>query len=431
MHIRQIVLVVLCCLINMADGYDVASLGLAAPVLTKDWGVSPQRLGIAFSATSMGLMLGAMFVAPLADRLGRRAVMLAALVDITIVHWASAVSSSIWVIAILRFCMGLGLGTLLVNLNVMVAEFANDRWRNLLLAILHTGFSLGTAASGAVAVFLLEPFGWRSLFIAGGIMNLAVLMIAIICLLESPEYLTTRQPRDALARVNRLLGLLKHAPLQALPPMQNEGRPKISVAALLAPQMRQATVLLWIASFTFAIVGYFLLNWKPQILVNSGMTPTQASYVGIVNGAFGVLGHLSIAFLSKRIEETRLTAIYFAMIVVTLVIFGTVPASPVLLLATAGVLNLFTVGTYTGLFLVAIKFYSTEMRNGGVGFMVGWSRAGAIVGPMLGGLLIGAQFSREMTFAVFAVIAVIPVVAMFQAARQRAAQSVAKREVSA
>jgi AAHS family 4-hydroxybenzoate transporter-like MFS transporter len=164
------------------------------------------------------------------------------------------------------------------------------------------------------------------------------------------------------------------------------------------------------------------MSWKPQILVNSGMTPTQASYVGIVNGAFGVLGHLSIAFLSKRIEETRLTGIYFAMIVITLVIFGTIPAEPVLLLATAGVLNMFTVGAYTGLFFVAIKFYSTEMRNGGVGFMVGWSRAGAIVGPMLGGLLIGAQLTRETTFALFAVIALIPVVAAFLAARQRVAQ---------
>jgi hypothetical protein len=104
-------------------------------------------------------------------------------------------------------------------------------------------------------------------------------------------------------------------------------------------------------------------------------------------------------------------------------LFGTIPASPVLLLGTAGVLNLFTVGAYTGLFLVAIKFYSSETRNAGVGFMVGWGRVGAIIGPMLGGLLIGAKLDRVTTFAIFAILAVVPVVAMFLAARARSARS--------
>jgi predicted MFS family arabinose efflux permease len=134
--------------------------------------------------------------------------------------------------------------------------------------------------------------------------------------------------------------------------------------------------------------------------------------------------------LSRWIEETKLTAIYFAALVVTLVVFGTVPASPVLLLGTSGVLTLFTVGAYTGLFLVAVKFYSTEMRNSGVGFVVGWSRLGAIIGPMLGGLLIGVGFDRVMTFAVFASIAVIPVMTMFLAAGAHLTQSPAAEPVT-
>lgn len=417
MHVRAVILVVLCCLINTADGFDVLSLALAAPQLAKEWGVTPQRLGIAFSATSIGLVIGAMFVAPIADRLGRRIVVLAALVDITIVHWLSSVAGSIWEITLLRFAMGLGLGTLVVSLNVLVAEFSNDRWRNVLLAILHVGFSMGSAAGGAIAAWVLEPYGWRYIFVAGGIMNIAIFLIAIVFLLESPEHLTSRQPPNALARVNGILAKLRLAPLTALPPMQTASRPKVSVAALLTPDLRQASILLWATSFTFAVIGYFLMNWKPQILVNAGMTPTQASYVGIVNGAFGALGHLSIALLAKRIEETKLTGIYLAMMVVMLLIFGTVPASAAFLLGASGILNLFTVGAYTGLFLVALKFYSTDMRNAGVGFMVGWQRAGAVIGPMLGGILIGAKLDRVAMFAVFACIAVVPVLAMFLAAR--------------
>jgi MFS family permease len=416
MHIRQVILVVLCCLINLSDGYDVLSLALAAPQITKEWGVAPQMLGVAFSATSIGLVIGAFVVAPVADRVGRRTVVLAALLIITAAHWCLAASSSIWMVAALRFCKGIGLGTLVVSLNVLVAEFSNDRWRNLLLGILHTGFSLGMAVGGATAAWVLEPFGWRYIFVGGGLLNGAVLLFAIVFLLESPEYLTTRQPRNALARVNAVLAALKRPPLDSLPQIQAGRRSKISVAALLAPDIRRTTILIWVASLTYAIVGYFLMNWKPQILVKAGLSPTQASYVGIVNGAFGTLGHLTIGLLTKWVEETRLTAIYFAMIVVVLVVFGTIPPNPVLLLGTSGLLTLFTVGAYTGLFLVAIKFYSAEMRNTGVGFVVGWGRVGAIIGPMLGGLLIGASLDRVMTFAVFASIAVIPVMSMFLAA---------------
>jgi MFS transporter, AAHS family, vanillate permease len=417
MHVRQVILVILCCLINTADGYDVLSLALAAPTLAKEWGITPQYLGIAFSATSVGLVFGAMLVAPLADRVGRRTVVLAALVDITIVHFLSSAAHSIWMMTALRLAMGLGLGTLVVSLNVLVAEFSNDRWRNVLLAILHAGFSLGSTAGGFVAAWVLEPYGWRYIFIVGGFMNVAILLIAIIYLLESPEHLSSSQPRNALGKINSILARLKKPALEALPAKATADKPKVSVAALLAPEHRQATVLLWISSLTFSIVGYFLMNWKPQILVNAGMTPTQASYVGVINGVFGILGHLSIALLSKKIEETWICFVYFAMMVVMLVVFGTIPANPVILLGTSGVLNLFTVGAYTGLFLVAIKLYSTEMRNSGVGFMVGWQRAGAIIGPMLGGLLIGAKLDRNSMFAIFAVIAVLPVVSMFMAAR--------------
>lgn len=418
MHIRQFLLVALCCLLNMAEGYDVLSLALAAPQLTREWAVSPEMLGITFSAASVGLALGAVLVAPLADRVGRRSTVLAALIIITLAHWCLAVSRSMWEIAALRVAMGAGFGTLIVSLNVLVAEFSNDRWRNLLLSILHAGLSLGAVVSGATAALLLEPFGWRYIFVAGGALHLAVLLIACAFLPESPEYLISRQPRNALARVNAILKYLRHPPLESLPPMRK--RVKIGVAALLSPEVRHVTVLIGIASFAYAVVSYFLVNWKPQVLVSAGLTPTQASYLGIVTGVFGMLGHLSIGLLSRWIEEARLTGICFALLALMLAVFGSIPSSPWLLLGTSGVITLCTVGAYTGLFLVAIKLYSTEMRNAGVGFMVGLGRAGAIVGPMLGGLLIGADLGRMMTFAVFAGIAVLPVTAIFLVARRRA-----------
>jgi len=423
MHVRQFLLVALCCLINTTDGYDMLSLALAAPQLRKEWGIAPQLLGIALSATSVGIVLGSFLVARLSDRFGRRPVMLAALFIVTVVHGCSAMATSIWQIGVLRLGLGVALGTLVVSLNVLVAEFSNDRWRNVLLAFGHAGFSLGMAVSGAIAAWVLEPYGWRYIFVGGAALNLALLLLATIFLLESPEYLTLRQPRNALARINVILTLLRHSTLESLPPLPGGKPPKTRAAALLTPQLRQASILIWIASLTFAVVGYFLMSWNPQILVTAGMTPTQASYVVIINAAFGTLGHLSLAYLSKWIEETRLTAIYFALMAVMLVAFGTVPASLPVLLGASGILTLFTVGSYTGLFLVAVKFYSTETRNVAVGFVVGWQRVGSIIGPVLGGLLIGANLDRLMTLAVFAAIAVVPVMSMSWAARARSGAS--------
>ena len=419
MHVRQFLLVVLCCLINTTDGYDMLSLALAAPQLRKEWGVAPQLLGVALSATSVGIVLGSFLVARISDRFGRRPVMLAALFVVTVAHGCSAVATSIWQIGVLRLGLGIALGTLVVSLNVLVAEFSNDRWRNVLLALGHAGFSLGMAVSGAIAAWVLEPYGWRFIFVGGAALNLVLLLLAAVFLLESPEYLTVRQPRNALARINGILTLLRQPPLASLPPLPGGIPPQTRATALLAPPLRQVSILIWVAALTFAVVGYFLMSWNPQILVNAGMTPTQASYVVIINAAFGTLGHLSMAYLSRWIEETRLTALYFALMAAMLVAFGTVPASLPVLLGASGILTLFTVGAYTGLFLVAVKFYSSETRNVGLGFVVGWQRVGSIVGPMLGGLLIGASLDRLMTLVVFAAIAVIPVMSMSWAARAR------------
>lgn len=426
----QWVVVALCCLINMSEGYDVLSLGLAAPQLTTEWSVSPQILGLTFSATSVGLALGAFFVAPVADKVGRRAVILAAVAIITVVHWTSAVAGNIWMILVLRFIMGLGLGTLVVSLNVMVSEFANERWRSLMIALLHTGFSVGMAISGLVAANVLESLGWRYIFVAGGVLNIAVLVLGYFFLLESPEYLTSQQPRNALARVNSVLKKLNHKQLEALPPKRIKTKGQPGFALLLQKDMRTQTILIWVASFAYAIVGYFLMNWKPQVLVNAGLTPVMASYVGVLNGVFGTVGHISIAIFTKWFDEVKLTAVYFAMLTVTLIFFGMAPAEPLLLLTTAGIMTMFTVGAYTGVFLVAIKVYTVDMRNTGVGYIVGWGRLGSILGPMLGGLLVGAGLERMSVFAVFAGISVIPALAMLFAGGGRLAGGEAEKSTA-
>lgn len=430
MRLRQYVMVALCCLINVIDGYDVVSLSYAAPVLLKEWGTAPAMLGTVFSAAAVGLAMGAFLLAPLSDRFGRRPMMLGALVAITISHAFSAVSHSIYELMALRFVMGLGLGLLVVSLNVMVSEYANDKHRSMLLSVLHSGFTVGMMLGGLLAALVLEPYGWRAIFVAGTLINILLLALLFLFMWESPAFLVLRQPASALRRINAILTRLGHPAVDRLPDKPATVRRGANVAAMLARGQRQMNLLFWTASLTYAVIGYFLLNWKPKVLVDAGLTPTEASWVGASVGVMGVLGHLAMGWLARGTDPRRLTAIFFAALGVSLVLFGNVQ-SAVPLIVMVGLLQFFTVGAYTGLFLTAVALYPPERRNLGIGFMVGFGRLGAIIGPFLGGVLLGADMGRSATFAVFAVISAIPVIAMFWLSRSVAHKPIAPAPAAA
>lgn len=412
MRTRQYVIIALCCLINITEGYDMMSAAYTAPLFTAEWGAPRTALGILFSMGSLGLAFGAFAAAPIAERVGRRGVTFAALAGITLSHALSAMANSMEMLTILKFVMGVGLGMLVVSLNVLVSEFANDDRRNLMLSLLHTGFSIGMTISGAVTGLLLEPFGWRSVFVVGAGINIVLLAVLALFMWESPAYLLSARPRNALPRLNKILTGLGQPALSELPPPPRAARKENRAMALLSSDVRRLSLLMWTASFVYAVVGYFLLNWKPTVLVDAGLTPTQASFAGVAQGICGSVGHIVVGMLAKRVGEGRLTAIFFLVMGCVLVLFGNVHAGAPVMIALACTLTFFTVGSYTGVFLTTIAQYPLHLRSFGVGFVVGVGRAGAVVGPFIGGLLLGADIGRGATFVFFAALSVIPAMAL-------------------
>lgn len=420
MRTRQYVIIALCCLINITEGYDMMSAAYTAPLFSAEWGVPRTALGILFSMGSLGLASGAFAAAPIAERMGRRGVTFVALAGITVSHVFSAFANSMEMLTVLKFLMGVGLGMLVVSLNVLVSEYANDDRRNLMLSILHTGFSIGMTLSGAIAGFLLEPYGWRSVFVVGAGINVTLLALLAVFMWESPTYLVTAQPRNALPRLNKILTGLGHPPLDTLPPRPERQVKQNKAAALLSADVRRLSIIMWVASFVYAVVGYFLLNWKPTVLVEAGLTPTQASYAGVLQGIAGSCGHLVFGLFARRIGEERMTAAFFLIMGVVLVVFGAGHASPVVMIALACTLTFFTVGSYTGVFLTTIAYYPPHLRSFGVGFVVGFGRAGAVLGPLIGGMLLDADIGRAMAFVFFASMCIVPAIAMFMLGRKAA-----------
>lgn len=415
----QIALVALCCFCNLADGFDVTSLALVAPVLSKDWGVDPAVLGAIFTAASVGLALGAFAIAPLADRFGRRPVMLAAIGSLAVTLSLTGAATSITQLLVLRFATGLALGTLVVCLNTTVAEFATPKARNVSMALLHIGFSLGTATAGAVAAAVLGGMGWRAVFYAAASLNALTFVAALFMLGESPQFLAKRRRPGDLEAYNRLQRLTGLPEVSALPGASGAAgeRPRFALRDLLEPAMRTETLLVWVTAFTYAIVGYFLMSWKPTILANAGLTPSLAAASVTIGSAFSAAGHLIMGVLARRFGEGRLTAVFFLLAAVSLFAFGTVPADAFTLILVAGITNFFVVGAYTGLFLIAVEMYPPERQNTGLGFIVGFVRVGAAVGPILGGFLLSAGLGRMDTYFVFTAIAAVPAITMYLAAR--------------
>lgn len=412
MRTMQFVIVAVCCLTNIADGVDIASLAFAAPVLIKDWGLRPAVLATLFGATAVGLAIGAFFVAQLADRFGRRAVMLVATGTIAVALMLTALTTTVPQLAMLRFITGICLGTLAVCLNVVVSEFSNSRWRNISVAILHSGFSVGTMVGGTLAALVLMPFGWQAMFVSAGVLNAVTFGLILFLVPETPAYLVQRGGVKALGRINHVLARIGQPPVDELPAVMT-ARGKAKLAALLAGARRNSTLLLWLSQFAFAVISYLLLNWKPTVLVEAGLTPSQAGWAGLAGGSAGIIGHISAGYLSRDGREARATMIFFVLLCIALLWFGLQPPSVGGLIIVSAFTSFCNVGAFTGLLLIGLNYYPAAVRTASVGMLVGIARLGAITGPLFGGLLLELGLPRSSMFAVLAIVGLVPLVAMY------------------
>lgn len=415
MSLAQFFVIALCVLTYAADGIDVATITYAAPALMREWGVSPQAFGLVYSVTPIGIMLSSFFIAPLGDRYGRRTVTVAAIGAMTIVLFLMAFASSIIEIAALRFAVGLCIGALVVSLNVMVSEYANEPRRNLLIGILHTGYSIGGMICAGLAAFLIEPFGWRSLFLAAAAINLFVFLLDLFLLIESPAYLVTRRPKYALERLNTIFARIGKPTFDELPPAPAEAKKASGYATLFTSDFRTLTVLLCVMGFAFTVVGSFLASWRPQILSDAGLSFFWNGMAGVASSAAGILAHIITGALAKRGGEARLAATLLVCMAISMVLFGLAPQQEALLIVVASMTTFFTVGSYTSLILVALSYYNAENRNAGLGLMIGSERLAGILGPTLGGFVIGAGLDRLSTLGVFAATLSIPIAAVLLA----------------
>lgn len=398
----RIRVVALCFLLNMLDGADLLIMSFIAPKMAADWAISPESLGVIFSASLAGMAIGCLFVAPLADRFGRRPMIMIALVIVGAAMLVSGQVTTVTQLMVARLFVGIGVGTIGVSMTALASEFAPAKHSNFAAGFVQAGWPLGSVITAFVAAAVLDTAGWQIMLTAIGLLSFALLIIAAFALPESLAFLEKRQPKGALDRANGLRAKMDLPELAALPAIDATAK-KASVAALFADGRRNQSLILWTAVTFGYFVLYFAISWIPKLSAQAGLPVRDAIFAGATYNFGAFVGTTLIGVLAVRYRLNRVAALFMTLGAGAMIVFGSVALPVLATLAVAMLIGIFLGGGFNGFWGLAASLYPAEMRGTGIGWALGVGRIGAVLGPIVGGFLVGAGFSNAAIFFVFAI----------------------------
>lgn len=402
----QVVAVGLCFLLNMLDGADLLVMSFVAPVLSHEWAIAPANLGVIFSASLAGMAGGCLLIAPLADRFGRRPLIIGALAVVAVAMVLSSRVHSVEAMVLVRFVVGLGVGTIGVTMTAMASEFAPSRYQDFAVGFVQAGWPFGSIITAFLTVTLLPEYGWRTVLLAIGILSLGLLLVALVLMPESINFLLRSQPANALERANKLGARLGRKHIVALP-TKPEAATRIGLLHLFDDGRLRSGLILWAAVALGYFVLYFAINWIPELTTRAGLLVDQAIYAGATYNLGAFLGTSVMGWLAVRFALPRVIALFFFGSAAAMLVFGNVPMPLALTLFSALVVGVTVQGGFNGFWALSARFYPTDIRSTGIGWSMGVGRIGAVLGPLFGGYLVEADLRVGTIFAIYAVPAVI------------------------
>lgn len=404
-----------CALLLIFDGYDLFIYGVVLPVLMKEWGLTPLQAGALGSYALFGMMAGALFFGPLADKVGRKkgiAICFVLFSGFTVVNGFATGPTQF---GICRFMAGLGIGGLMPNVVALMNEYAPKKLRSTLVAVMFSGYSLGGMLSAGVGIYMLPRFGWEAMFFAA-LLPLLMLPLILWQLPESVGFLLRQgrieQARAILRRVSPETTLEAAAELH-LGESKPQGAP---VLELFREGRALRTLMLWVAFFCCLLMVYALSSWLPKLMANAGYSlGSSLSFLLALNFG-GMFGAIFGGWLGDRFNLPRVVALFFVAAAVSITLLGFNTPMPVLYLL-IGIAGATTIGTQILLYASAAQFYGLAIRSTGLGWASGIGRNGAIVGPLLGGSLLAIELPLHLNFMAFAIPGALAALAMYLVSR--------------
>ena len=372
-----------CFAVSMIDGFDTLMLSFVAPLLAKSLQIDHATLGRVFGAGFIGTVLGSLIVGPLADRFGRRPMLLLALAVTGIFTLGCAFATSATMLAALRFIGGLGMGGAIPPVAAITAESGSPQRRSSLVILMFIGFPLGAVVGGAITAALMVRFGWPFVFLMGGTF---ALLAMIPVLLVIPAQTVSRAERVA-ARLDAARGLNV-------------------IGGVFAGGRLPATLALWFGVLSSMILSGFLVSFMPTILNMNGVEPGRAALGSVVLNFGAIGGALVISTLVGKRGPFVPVAISFLGGAVLTVALGQIIGAGNVALAMLFAVGGFLVGGQLTFPAIASYLFPANARAAGVGWTLAIGRIGSIVGPVVGGILLSQHLSFEALFMLAAILAV-------------------------
>ncbi len=392
-------LIVLGWLAVFADGYDITTIAYAAPELVKEWHIQRSALGPVFSSSLIAYFAGSIALGWAGDRFGRKKAIAVGCLWFGLCSLATVLTTNTTQLICIRFLTGLGLSGILPNVVAMGVEYSPRRMRAFLTVLMFGGLNLGGAAGGWAAAILVNDYGWRALFVVGGVLPCLFAVLILIFMPESIKFLTLRGGHDA--QVARLVRILK--PDFPLPPgarfvvAGDSQKVKFHPKLLFSRGLALITPMIWAMTILNMVTVSFLVAWLATLFQDAGMPSAQAAIASSMEQFGGVFGGFLASFLLDRIGPLAI-ALMMLCACAALAIFG-IPGLSAMTLAVLSFASGFCVsGQQQALNAVPSLIYPTAYRANGTGWAIAVGRLGAVLGPLIAGALASRQLPMNKIF---------------------------------
>lgn len=409
----QWLIIGLCTLLNALDGYDVLAISFTSNAITAEFDLTGTELGVVMSAALFGMAVGALTLGPVADRIGRRPMTILALLVNVAGLFLSATAHSAAELGLWRVVTGLGIGGILVGTNVLSSEYASRKHRGLAISIYAAGYGIGASLGGTAMVGLINSYGWRSVFIAGGIMTLIALALVVPLLPESASFLYTRQPKQTQHKADQIARRLGYSETVDFGvTTEHSAEQQTGVGELFSKQNRRVTIVIWVTFFVIMFAFYFVNSWTPRLMNASGLSENLSMIVTVMLTLGGAIGSLVFGLFTAR-WSTRVVLSRFTVLAAVLMAVFVFSAQWIAVVLVLGVIvGLFINGCIAGLYVLTPQSYASGVRSTGAGWGIGIGRFGAIIAPTVTGALMDSGWTPEAIYVSVGVLILVATVTL-------------------
>lgn len=409
----QWMIVALGVLINMLDGFDLLAAAQVAPILTREWNLEPEALGLLLSSSALGTAAGAFVLSPLADLFGRRTAIIVNLALMSVGMLVSTQAESVPTLTLMRFMTGMGVGAMASCVGTLIFEYSSVKRRALALGFVTIGYNVGAVISGFFAIWFLGRYPWSALFLLGGVLTLLLIPLIYFAMPESIDFMCKKPRANTLPKLNRIFARLGLPSVDALP----EPPPQVvqsSLFDLLRQPIVPRTVMMMVSYFLYMMSSYFFLNWNNQLTTEAGFSDTGGLSVAILTQLGGIAGGVLIGWLSSKLPFRPVATGILLVLGLGIAAFGGAATSYAFTVFTSVLIGFSIFGAAVVLYTTGAATFPARVRATGMGLSMSAGRLGSFFGPFVAGYLLGADMGRMMTCVILGIPVILSAVTLLR-----------------